>query len=252
MIRWCCYCQAFLGEVAPFDRASFTHGMCTSCDERFDREPLHVQTAPARELVGRLLASAATRDLAACERIVVEARELGLKGESLLVGMLQPALYEAGRAWEQGRMSVEAEHRLTSWCEQVFHRLPLPERASSLDLLILQAPGNTHTLGPRFAARILAERGVSVEAVIPELPLEEIVALARALRPRAIGFSCALPAAVPATRQLVAAVRARLEPDLVCRYVVSGFAFRAHEIPASSVDATVIADLAAVKVALAS
>lgn len=37
MIRWCSYCQKFLGERAPFDDPSFTHGICERCDLRLER-----------------------------------------------------------------------------------------------------------------------------------------------------------------------------------------------------------------------
>jgi hypothetical protein len=95
-----------------------------------------------------------------------------------------------------------------------------------VDLVIFQTPGNAHALGPRLAARVLAARGLSVEVFVPELPVAEMVHLVRELRPRWVGFSCALPDAKTAARELIVGMRAQLEPELCCRYALSGFAFR--------------------------
>jgi hypothetical protein len=31
MIRWCAYCQRFLGEFEPYDSLDTSHGICPSC-----------------------------------------------------------------------------------------------------------------------------------------------------------------------------------------------------------------------------
>jgi methanogenic corrinoid protein MtbC1 len=228
MIRWCSYCQRFLGELPPFDDPRFSHGICVPCNQRLDRgEDVVQQTATVRSLFGRIMEGARAGDEHVCASILEEARAMGLGTEAIMVGMLEPALYQAGIEWQDGRLSVASEHRLTSWCERVFSMLePGPRRSGSLDLLILQAPGNSHTLGPRFAAQVLRARGLSVEVVVPDLPLNEIVTVARELQPRFIGLSCALPSAVPQAVDLVTRLRGQLEPGLCCRYVLGGFAFR--------------------------
>ena len=230
MIRWCSYCQRFLGERAPYDNPQFTHGICKSCESRVDRdEPVVEDTALLRGLVKRILASAREGDEAAFATIFPEARALGLDTESLLFGMLQPALYQAGLDWEDGSMSVAAEHRLSDWWQSVFAMFapaPAPDHPAPIDLLVLQAPGNAHTIGPRLAAQVLAARGLSVEAISAALPLGETVEVARALRPRIVGFSCSLPAQVPGVAALIAQLRERLEPEMSCRWVLSGMAFR--------------------------
>ena len=228
MIRWCSYCQAFLGEIPPFDDPRFTHSICPSCEERLERgENLAEHTAPARSLLHRLMAKASHWDESACVALLDEARASGLSTQSILIGLLKPALYQAGIEWQNGRMSVASEHRFTSWCDRALSILESSsQRRGPPDLLILQAPGNSHSLGPRFAAQILRARGLSVEVVVPELPLDEIVAVAKELRPRIIGFSCALPFVVPGTVDLIQHLRGRLEPGLLCRYVLGGFAFR--------------------------
>lgn len=227
MIRWCMYCQHFIGESFPYDDPGFSHGICQRCEGRAERgEPVMLETETARALMHRLLASARAAEERECEAFLEAAAKAGIKPDALCVGMLQPALYQAGRDWQCGRMSVAAEHRFTAWCERVFAMLPVPERRTPpVDLLILSTPGNAHHLGPRVAGRVLAERGFSVEVVVPALPFDEMESLARTLRPRVIGFSCALPSQLAAATGLIARLRERLAPAQ-CRFVVSGFALR--------------------------
>ncbi|MEP7085766.1 MAG: hypothetical protein ABI884_00405 [Gemmatimonadota bacterium] len=97
---------------------------------------------------------------------------------------------------------------------------------SPLDLIIFQTPGNSHSLGPRFTAKILTARGLSVEAFVPELPLGEMAALVIDFEPRAVGLSCSLPDSVPVACDIIAKLQARSEPAFHCRYLVSGHAFR--------------------------
>jgi methanogenic corrinoid protein MtbC1 len=231
MIRWCSYCQRFLGEARPFDDPRFTHGICRTCEEKLVRpEELIEQTSAVRSLFGRMLGAARAGDEQACSSFLAEARALGMPAESILLGLLQPALYRAGSEWQEGRLSVAAEHRLTSWCDRVFSMLePGPRPSAPLDLLLLQAPGNSHTLGPRIAARVLGARGVSPSVVVPDLPFHEVVGLAEELKPRFIGFSCALPSMVAPAVDLIEQLRERLEPGLRCRYVLGGFAFRQQD-----------------------
>lgn len=254
MIRWCCFCQRFLGESEPFDDPGFTHSICTPCDARLERgEPLLKDTEQARSLVNRVIAAANARDWASCKAAVEEARAIQVGADSLLLGLLQPVLYEAGRAWQAGTLSVAAEHQLTSWCERIFSSLPIIDIERPLDLLLLQAPGNAHLLGPQFAARLLANAGLSVEVVVPAIPFEEIVVLAQQLRPRAIGFSCALPESIQAANAVITKLRARLEPVLEVRYLLSGFAFRlggGHALPSIDVGVEVVVDMEALALSL--
>ena len=248
MIRWCMYCQRFLGERFPYDSPLISHGICDPCDARAEHdERIIEETEPLRQLMTRLLQSAKNGDEHSCLEFTLAAAASGLDVGSICVGLLQPALYQAGLDWQGARMSVAAEHRLTAWCERVFAMLPF-ERPSDgpLDLLLLCAPGNAHDLGPRMAARVLAGRGFRVDVVVPGLPLAEIVDLARRVRPRAIGFSCAMPTAVTAAGELITHLRRALAPDMACRFVLGGFAFRlgpATPPPPVEADVEIVVDL---------
>ncbi len=61
---------------------------------------------------------------------------------------------------------------------------------------------------------------------MPEIPFEEMVAISLELRPRFIGFSCALPHSVPVATDLILHLRERLSPQFSAGYLLAGFAFR--------------------------
>jgi len=177
--------------------------------------------------MNRIFECAARADESSIPTLLSEAAARKLSSVSVLIGLLQPALYRAGDAWRDGGMSVAAEHRLTLWCERFFSQLPLQESTrASLDLIIFTMPGNPHTLGPRFAAHLLAARGISTHVIVPELPVSEMVDEVERLRPRVIGISCALATSLPAADELLIELDKRIEPSWPRRFLLGGFAVR--------------------------
>lgn len=236
MIRWCSYCQAFLGEKPPYADPTFTHGICASCLDKLERdEPVLEQTAALRALFARILDHARGGDDIACAALIAEAQALGLSSDALTMGLLQPALYQVGLDWQGSKLSFSAEHRFTAWCERAFDLVALQLRSHKppLDVLIFQTPGNRHSVGMRFAAHALGARGLAVDAYTEELALDEMLALARAGRPALIGLSCALPASIEVAAALILRLREGLEPALQPRFALSGMAFRLEGEPST-------------------
>jgi methanogenic corrinoid protein MtbC1 len=232
MIRWCSYCQVFLGEVPPFDSIVVTHGICPACEAKMEiaddlGEALVGATWQVRDLMNRIFDCARRADESSIPMLLAEAAAHQMPPASILVGLLQPALYRAGEAWREGGMSIAAEHRLTLWCERFFLQLPWQQTPkTSLDLLIFMMPGNTHTLGPRFAAQLLAARGISTQVVVPQLPVSSMVEEVERLRPRMVGISCALATSLPAADELLIDLADRIDPSWPRRFLLGGFALR--------------------------
>lgn len=243
MILWCSYCQTFLREVPPFGDPAMSHGICERCSQQFDAsEQLVERTEEVRALMTRILECATRAEACAIPALVEEARRKGLSRQSLLVGMLQPALYRVGTAWQAGTMSVAEEHRFTAWCDAFLAHLALrPPPGGLVDVLILVTPGNQHTLGPRFAAELLAERNISSEVVVPGLPVSDVVAEIERLRPKVVGFSCALPSELRETDALIADVRARVDASWRGVFMLSGLALRGNASPWTSASGAVVA-----------
>ncbi len=210
MFRWCSYCQTLLGEQAPLTDFRISHGICRPCDRRLEAgEALIEQNEAVIRFYRQLFAAASVGDASTCAELAKQARAEGFAAVELLVGLLQPALERIGHRWEVGIVTVADEHRFTAWCEAMIGALELPTApAGSLDLLIVQAPGNRHEIGPRIAEQVLLSRGLRALAVTDELSLEALLDLTGHRAPSWIGFSCALPrladAAVERAAELVA------------------------------------------------
>ena len=190
MIKWCAYCQSYMGESAPFDKHSLTHGLCASCAAK------GVATGP--DISDRL------RPLANFfQKIRKESRDgietppaewitkglaLGLKPADLLLGIMQPLLYEIGEAWARGEVTVATEHRFSAFAETLTGLLYVyaPElgknrQSHAPDIVLTNADGNYHTLGIKFLEMRLLSAGVKTFTVLPGLPACKIIKLARSL-----------------------------------------------------------------------
>ena len=223
MFRWCSYCQSLMGESAPFDDYRLTHGICGACSSRM----LDGDEAIAKgEVVFRsLFAAAKVGDLSLCDELTDETLAMGWKPSDVAVGLIQPALYEIGRLWGNGTVSVAEEHDFTAWCSRALGRLedrsvavPGPTR-----VLICLVDGNEHSLGARMTALFLRDRGISARAVVGGLPDGEILDLCRRVSPAVLGLSVAETAGLLHARAVVEAVRSLPRPP---RVVVGGLAAR--------------------------
>jgi methanogenic corrinoid protein MtbC1 len=199
MIRWCAYCQTYQGEKAPFEDFSITHTICERCGADPSRRSGDAldRLEPVRALFHRL---AEPRVDDAPEQMASAALALGIAPIDLLLGIVQPVLYDVGARWERGEATVAEEHEITRRCLAVYEALlarqrPLDSRRgpARLDVLLASAPGNTHTLGLRVVQLFLIIEGFSVHAELSPRSSTELVELVRARRPRYVGISAALP-----------------------------------------------------------
>lgn len=196
MFTWCSYCQRLLGEKPPLSDTRISHSLCSACEaagEASADESIPIEQERLA-FFKELFTAAHEGDLNTCVRFVQRGLDLGLAPGDLAFGALQPVLQEVGARWEAGTFSVADEHRVTRWCDTLLAQLPKPPRPDPpLDLLGVLAPSNIHVLGTTLAEHVLAERGFRVSSVVPAVPNQEVVELARSLEPRAISIACSLP-----------------------------------------------------------
>jgi methanogenic corrinoid protein MtbC1 len=204
MIRWCCYCQTLMGERAPFADYRMTHGACLPCHTRLlAGEPLIAEYGVAIRFYRQLFDAASLGDHATCAAMAKRAQDCGFSRVEILIALLQPALVSIGTKWELGHATVADEHRFTSWCETMLALLERPGIvAGPVDVAILQAPGNRHTLGARIAEQVLLTMGIGAQVLADDLSLPEILRFCREREVAWIGFSCALPQTLAAARAL--------------------------------------------------
>lgn len=248
MFRWCTACRHLIGEAEPLDDYAFVYELCGSC-ARAGAEP----SAPrAGELLSRLAQLCEAGARSRCEPFVAEALRAGLSPTDVMLGLVQPTLYDVGRRWERGELRVSDEHRVTALCLRVMELLPPEDEprppAGGPDVLLAPVNGNDHYLGVRLLGRLAHDEGCRCLAVYPGVPDEEIAELAWHRKSALVGLSVAMPDAIPAAARLARRLRRELPG---ARVVLGGHAFRRSPRPAPPEDAPVLLTLDDFRAALA-
>lgn len=115
-------------------------------------------------------------DLRAAERIIEGAATLNVSPVDILMGMIAPALYQVGEDWKRGTRSIAEEHRFTSYCYDLFNWVVANARGNGPDslteagdseILVVNAPGNAHTLAIRILCLWMWNKGFRARMVEP-------------------------------------------------------------------------------------
>ncbi len=240
-IRWCAYCQEFLGETAPFESLDLSHGMCVICARKgLDLSRADLTRAKLLSEIQEDLRTAGKHEASNEEviRLIQKATEAGVKPIDILMGFVTQLLRFIGKKWELGEVSVAEEHRYTIFCERILGHIEAalaqgvsPAPASRVKILVLNAPGNFHTLGTRISAVWLNSHGISAKAIYPRLPPGEVPNLLREYSPKFLGISISLPDQAPAVEEILTAIRGSNLPSSP-QVILGGFAVKQSLVPA--------------------
>jgi len=235
MIRWCAYCQTYIGESAPFDRYDFTHGICPKCirSHALMDEAGVARIRPVADYFAKVGETGNLGD--APRELLAEGLALGLDPWDLLMGIVTPALRRIGERWANGEVPASAECRLSQVTSAILallsedqpHYAALRETPRP-EVVLVSPPGNHHNLGVQLVAFFLLTRNISVKVLPACLSTPELVAMVEHLAPRKVGISCALPEHLRPTREIVTALAALPEPARP-RVYVGGYALRGQE-----------------------
>ncbi len=104
MIRWCSFCQRYIGEKEPFEDYGITHGMCEKCGETAGslNKAFFQKTNTVIEYFRKLKEYVSLGSPIEVEKIIKEGLELGVKPEDIAIGMIQPLLYEIAKCGRPG------------------------------------------------------------------------------------------------------------------------------------------------------
>ena len=204
MYRWCSYCQSFLGETEPLSVFALTHGICERCKPQWREKSGAESMARIRPLMEFF--SSLSRDIQFTHEIEVEdvvtrSRELGIQPDDLLAGIMQPLLYEIGKQYAEGRLTVEQEHQFSAMIEGLIPSLRSIHHESlarnpedgRYEVVMACMEGNFHSFGVRFVELYLQLRGVTCKSLYPSLPVSDIVEACQTARPKILGVSTSLP-----------------------------------------------------------
>ena len=125
-----------------------------------------------------------------------EAVRLGLDMEVLMIGILNPLLWKIGAYFEAGKISPEKEHLFSLTVLEILQIIPPPQHKNQPEMILLNAPQNTHTIGVEFFRNVLQSRyGIRSKIVTnaPSIKRQDIKDMLDQHKPKIIGVSAALP-----------------------------------------------------------
>ena len=140
------------------------------------------------------------------------------------VHVIQPAMYEVGRRWQENSVSVAQEHLATALSQTWMARARAMATAAPPHggrALFACLAGNHHVLGLRMVADAFELDGWDSHNLGADTSAEALLAQVRRLQPQLVGFSASLPQHLRGLRDAVAGLRAELG-DACPRLVVGG------------------------------
>jgi MerR family transcriptional regulator, light-induced transcriptional regulator len=165
----------------------------------------------------------------ASAQIVEEAIRNGGDIFDVYAEVFQESLYEVGRLWEAGKISVSVEHRATAITQFVMagiysRVLRAPLQAPQRQAIVTGVAGELHQIGANMVADVLENAGWNVEFLGTDAPHSGIVEAVLAQNSDLLCISATMLFNVPNVIGLIRDLRARL-PRL--KVLIGGSAFRA-------------------------
>lgn len=202
-------------------------------------------TAEVRE---RFIAALREGDRGAAFAAVDAGLGAGLELPVLYIEVIQPALREIGRLWEENAISVADEHLATAITEasmaRLFERAFTWQEQARPTLIAACADTERHQVGLRMLCDLLDARGWRTHYLGASVPIDDLVRMVEARRPEVVALSAALAPHVPRVRAMISALRERLG-DRTPLIMVGGRPFIAQPALAEAVGADLTAPDAA-------
>lgn len=241
MLKWCSYCQQFMGEVPEYEDLAISHGICPKCHPRAllftESDFKHAEFL--KDVHRQLLIAGRNGDLERAAEIIDNAAKANCRLVDVLIGIIAPMLYQIGEDWKAGILSVEGEHQFTSFCERTFDLVASKVKAgkptdlvrsNEAEILLMNAPGNEHTLAIRILALWLVSKGKRAQIADAHLSLDELTTLVKATKPKVLLISMALAEQSKGVMAITERI-AELPKPIRPRIIVGGYAVKLGLVP---------------------
>lgn len=143
--------------------------------------------------------------------------------QRLYMDVLQPCLYEVGRLWQTGQISVAQEHLASSIIARIMaeqHGRWRPEKQLCKKAIITSSANEFHELGGWMVSDLLELDGWKVRYLGANTPPEDVLEMARSFRPDLLAVSVTMPFNLHRVGDLIG--RFRNDPDLKNTKVMVG------------------------------
>jgi MerR family transcriptional regulator, light-induced transcriptional regulator len=182
-------------------------------------------------------------DARRARRLIGEATDAGVPVALIYLRVVQPALHDIGKLWQEARIGVANEHLATQITASVMAELagrfgPGGNSGQGRRAIVSCSPGEMHVLGGQMVSDFLEADGWEVLPLGADTPAEELARLAQDEGVELVALSTALPVHLLAAGTACAALRRLPEPPFI---VAGGQAFGGDEHRARAVGADAFA-----------
>jgi methanogenic corrinoid protein MtbC1 len=143
--------------------------------------------------------------------VVEDARAAGLDMAALYLEVLQPAMRDIGRLWEENEITVAEEHLATAITQMIMSRVYIEAAAAAgrgaRTLVAACADTERHDLGLRMVCDLLERDGWDAVFLGAAVPRESLVRLVAERRPDALALSASIVPHLPQLRLTIEGVR---------------------------------------------
>lgn len=158
------------------------------------------------------LAALRAGDKRAAFRVLDDALDQGAGLSELYLEVVQPAMREIGRLWQDNVLTVAEEHLATAITEsamnRMFERVFVWRDVRTPKLLAACASEERHQLGLRMLCDLLEMEGWETTYLGASVPIESLVALVQTREPDAVAISASIAPHLPRVRDAIRAIRA--------------------------------------------
>ena len=143
----------------------------------------------------------------ALDEALDDGRELG----QVYLEVVQPAMREIGRLWQEDELTVAEEHLATAITEsamsRMFERVFVWRDVRTPKLLAACAEEERHQMGLRMLCDLLELAGWETTYLGASVPIESLVDLVQKHKPDAVAISATIAPHVPRVREAIHAIR---------------------------------------------
>lgn len=186
---------------------------------------------PTNALMRAYLQSVLKGNRVLATKLVMDASKAGMEVHNIYLEVFQSTLYEVGRLWEIGQVSVAQEHLATAITQTVmatlYNEVPMPSPRNERALVACLS-GNTHQLGPRMVADFMQMSGLDTLFLGADTPETGLLAMIHDVKPAVIGLPATLPRHIEPVKQMIQVIRSEFASDRPT-IMVGGIAFNLAE-----------------------
>ena len=151
-------------------------------------------------------------DRRAATFIVDAALDAGAELREIYIDVVQPAMREIGRLWQENELTVAEEHLATAISQSVmsrtFERVFVWRDSRTPFLVAACADDERHQIGLRMLCDLLEMEGWETSYLGASVPIESLVDFVQKHQPDAVAISATIAPHIPRVRAAIDALRA--------------------------------------------